>query len=176
MGTVRKPAVKHNAIGKMATHGAHTPRRVILHTTESGDVAGVSDVSGVFAFWRQQGRGYGAHLVIDAEGNTGQGAYGNAIVWATYGANTGSLQIEMVGRAKWTMLDWVRPSRRRQLNEVAKWIAWWNLLYDIPIRFDTDAGVCRHRDFPAGGHTDPGAGFPLGWVLKRARAYRRTGW
>lgn len=176
MGRVRKPVVRHNAIGRMATHGKHTPRRIILHSTESGDTRGIGDVSGVFAFWRRQGRGYGAHLVIDAEGNTGQGAPGNQIVWATYGANTGSLQVEMVGRAKWRMIDWIRPSRRRQLNEVAKWIAWWNLLYGIPIVLSTSAGVARHRDFPAGGHTDPGAGFPLGWVLKRARLYRRKGW
>lgn len=176
MGRVRKPHVAVNAIGRMATHGRQRPRRVILHSTESNDAAGLGDITGIFDFWRRQGRGYGAHVIIDRDGNAGQGAYGNQIVWATYGANTGSLQIEIVGRAKWSRYDWLHPQRRRQLNEVAKWCAWWSTIYGIPLLASTERGVCGHRDFPQGGHWDPGPGFPMWWVRRRARHYKRNGW
>ena len=174
MGRVRRPSIQVDAIGQMATHGSHRPRRIILHSTESGDRPGVSDVSGIFSFWRSQGRGYGAHLVIDSDGNTGRGAHANKIVWATFGANTTSYQIELVGFASLPRWRWLK--RRRQLDKAAKWCAYQCKQHGIRPVHSTTNGIARHRDFPAGGHTDPGAGFPLDWFLRRVRFYLANGW
>jgi N-acetyl-anhydromuramyl-L-alanine amidase AmpD len=163
---MRQPTAEAHA--SVATHGTHNPRRIILHTTESNDLKGVADMTGVVGFWRRQGLGYGAHLIIDGEGQTCRCAAGGNIVWATGGANTGSLQIEMVGKAAWSKRFWLLR-RRKQLNEVARWLAYWSQHWDIPLCYSTEHGVARHLDFPAGGHHDPGKDFPLGYVISRAR-------
>ena len=176
MASVHRPSAQVDRRGSMATHGRHRPRRIILHDTESAGRPGYGDITGIFDFWRRQGLGYGAHVVIDPDGYSGIGADADQIVWATQGANTGSLQIEIIGLASFKATDWLRPSRRKQLNKVAMWLAYWGKTYGIPLRLSTSAGVARHLDFPAGGHHDPGTGFPLGWVLRRARMYQAKGW
>ena len=163
-----RPSIIYDARRRAPAHGVHTPVRAILHSTESYNRPGISDITGVFGFWDRQDRGFWAHAVVDDQGNSGFGANGNQIVWATFGANTGSLQIEMVAFAARSQADWMR--RKPQLHAVARWLAIWHEQYGIPLTHSTSRGVALHRDFPAGGHTDPGAAFPLGYVLKRARA------
>lgn len=171
---IRVPRVHRNWLGRMSTHGKHRPRRIVIHSTESYDREGPSDVDGVFGFWQRQGRGLGAHLVIDAEGITGRGAYATQMTWAVAGANTGSIHIELIGFAKFSRLDWMRLSRRRQLNVAAKWCAWYCHRFGIRPARSTVSGICRHADFP-GTHWDPGPGFPMRWFLWRVRRYLKYG-
>ena len=172
MKRIRRPSIEVE--DHVTTHGPQRPVRIILHSTESNDAPGLSDIRGIFNFWRAQGRGYGAHLVIDKDGNTGRGAKAAAIVWATYGANTGSYQIEMIGYARFSLRDWYR--RRKQMDKVAKWCAYQCRRHGIRPYHDPVRGIAMHRDFPAGTHTDPGPHFPIRRFCRRVRRYMRNGW
>lgn len=174
---VHRPAVALDARGQIATHGPQTPRRIVIHDTECGDAQGVSELRGVVNFWRQQGAGYGAHLIIDKDGNSCLGADFDKTTWHTLHRNTGSVGIELVGYAKFTLPFWF--TRIKQLRECAKWIAYLSADWQIPIRFDVERGVSRHADQSkafGGDHYDPGGGFPLGFVIRLANKYKRNGW
>lgn len=169
----RKPpiAVKY----QVATHGPQQPLRIVLHDTESHDHAGLGDITGISAFWQRQGQGLGSHFIIDAEGHIGQGCTSNHITWAVAGHNTGSIHIELIGFAKFSMAGWLR--RRKQLGALVALLAYLCDRWNIPARASTERGIARHADFhdvPAGMyHSDPGKGFPFRRVLRRVR--RRLG-
>ena len=168
---MNKPSVQF-ATRTMATHGEHKPMRVVLHDTESHDHAGIGDIKGIFDFWKRQGLGYGAHLVIDKSGNTGQGCMFKSIAWHVEGHNTGSIGIEQSGFARFTPKAWYL--RRRQLRKVAEWLAYLSQSAGIPLVHSMAHGVCTHADFH-GGHTDPGSGYPLKHVLRMARRIKARG-
>ena len=158
--------------GTVATHGRQDPTRIILHCTQSGNIAGISDITGVALFWRRQGKGYGATYIADAEGNIGRCALPTQVTWHTYMKNSGSVGIELIGFARYRRLDWLNPRRRRQLKRVAWLCAKLCHTYGIRPHHDLEHGIAMHRDYPAGGHTDPGAGFAelLPWLLRQVRA------
>lgn len=171
---VRRPLVQLDARGRVATHGTHEPVRGIFHDTESHDYAGIRDLQGIVAFWGQQARGYGAHLIIDKEGNSALCADFEKVTWHTGGRNTGSVGIELIGFASFTPSLWW--ARRKQLDKLAKWVAYLNLEYGIPIRLGVNFGWSRHRDQPGQTHTDTGLWLPRNYVLRRAQQYRDNGW
>lgn len=142
----------------VATHGAQTPRVVVIHDTESHDAAGIRDIMGIAAFWQAQGQGLGSHFIIDREGHIGQGAPGNVVTYAVAGHNTGCIHIELIGFARWTPKVWL--ARRKQFAQTKRLVAYLCDHWNIPAVYSTSHGVCRHRDFHAG-HTDPGVGYPF---------------
>jgi hypothetical protein len=178
---LRKPSVQyvaHNAI----THGAMRPVRVVLHDTESHDTKGITDVKGIYDFWVEQGKGYGAHLVIDKDGNTGMAEPGFVHeMWHVGNYNGGSIGIEQIGFASFTKLIWSR-AHQKQLIKVARWLAWLHTEYHIPLVRSTNHGVCTHWDvgragIDNSGHTDPGRGYPMRTILWLANRYvKRGGW
>lgn len=177
MGTVRRPHVAYNAVGKIFTHGQMWPVRFIIHSTESHDAAGLKDLEGIVGFWRRQSLGYGAHLVIDSDGNTAICASPEQKTWHTYKRNTGSIGIELVGFARFSPHAWFL--RIKQLRELARWLAYYSDLYAIPLRFSTDRGVAGHRHHSkefGGTHWDPGFSFPFGFVIRLAKKYKAHGW
>lgn len=161
-----------------ANNKGHNRKRVIvLHSTESHDREGVSDIKGVMSYLNN--KGYGIHYVVDGEGNIGRGAYHSDLVYHCAGANSFAIGIEMIGEAKWPSRKWTRRLTREgrkdwaQVKAVARLIAYISDKEDIPLKLSTDHGVARHSDFPEGGHWDPGPGFPTRWVLRRARMLKR---
>lgn len=178
--TLHEPSVQyeaHNAI----IHGAMVPKRVVLHDTESHDTKGITDISGIYDFWQRQGKGYGAHLVIDKDGNSGISAYGfDKVMWHVENYNTGSIGIEQIGFASYTKLIWSR-SHQKQIIKVARWLAWIHHRYGVPLTHSLQ-GVCTHADVGAAGidpsgHTDPGANYPIRMLLWLANRYvKRGGW
>jgi len=156
---------------KAKVHGTNSRRGIILHSTESHDRPGTTDVKGVNAYLRN--KGYGIHYVVDGEGNVLRGAYHKNLVYHARGANATHIGIEMVGFARWTTKDWLwmGTTKRRQLQEVAELIAYICDQENIDIRFALDNGVSLHSQWPLGGHTDPGKGFPWRYVLKQAQAH-----
>lgn len=170
------------------THGSHTPVRIVLHDTESHDTAGIGDISGIFAFWHTQKNPdgslaeYGAHFVVDADGNVGQGGQVDQLQWHVGGLNTGSIGIEQVGFASFTKLIWKRK-RRQQLYAVARILAWAHTHHGIPLKVPAnpaDPGVTTHRlvgqaGIDTSGHTDPGAGYPLGFLVTLAKMMVKIG-
>lgn len=177
--SVRRPRVDLDARGVIATHGIMHPERGDWHSTESGDAAGIRDLEGIVNFWSEQNLGYGSHIIIDKEGNSALCADLNQITWHTENRNTGMIGIELVGRAAFTGAAWW--TRRAQLDKLARWIAYINKEWHVPICFDVNAGWSGHVDqtkafhLPSG-HTDPGKFFPKGYVLRLAKKYRREGW
>lgn len=160
---VPKPhvAVSYN----VATHGDQTPMRIVLHDTESHDEAGVRDILGIAAFWQRQGRGLGSQFIVDGSGHIGQGASSAKICYHVANNNTGSIGIEQIGFAWWDLRHW--RMRRKQLEAVAHLVAYLADRWNIPLVRSTDHGICTHADFH-GDHTDPGRGYPFGYVLRRA--------
>lgn len=171
-----EPPVAYDGRALVAAHGTHTPRRIVLHDTESHDVAGITDLSGIARFWHSQGLGYGAHVGVDKEGLSARYVSDTRIGWHVANRNTGSLGVEQIGFASFPLaVWWTRP---RQLRTVARWLAYWSDRYSIPLRVDVDNGVSTHAmqsKAYGGSHYDPGAGYPLRFVVQLARTYQRFG-
>lgn len=171
---VRKPSVKYNGSKQGHSHGTQTPRVIVLHSTESHDYRGITDISGVLGYLSRTPDRLNCHLVVDKEGYTGIGGALNELMYHCAGNNTGSIGIEQIGFARFSLRTW--RSRKAQLETVAKWLAYISDKYDIPLVHSTTHGVCMHKDVPAGGHHDPGKGYPFKQVLTRAKALKKTGW
>jgi len=176
-GRVRRPRVDLYALGRIATHGRHVPQRVVLHDTESHDSAGIRDLEGICNYWQHSTPGYGAHVIVDKDANSAFCADPNQICWHVQGRNTGAVGIEIVGFAKFSPSLWF--ARPRQLHKVARWMAYLNLEYNIPLRPSPQHGVTTHREqsrLYGGSHYDPGIFFPFNYVLRLAQNYRKEGW
>lgn len=156
---------------RIVDHGPQSPRRIVLHSTESNDYVGKRDILGVAAFWAKQDKGYGAHFITDKQGLVGMGLKPTRVAWHVENHNTGSVGIEQIGFARFSpKIWWHRP---RQLHATAQVIAALSAEYDIPIRHHIDHGVSLHADFH-GEHSDPGKMYPLGHVLKIASGIKAT--
>lgn len=170
---VRRPLIQFDGRRIVSQHGPHHPVRGAVHTTESGDAAGARDLMGVAYYWNRQQRGLGAHIIIDKDGNSALCVNPDRIAWAVRGYNTGVIHIELISFARFVpKLWWVRP---KQLKKLAKWIAWINLEYGIPIEHAA-RGWLGHREFPGQDHTDPGRFFPWRYVIRKAKQFRKNGW
>jgi N-acetyl-anhydromuramyl-L-alanine amidase AmpD len=176
---IRKPAIAVKA--KATVHGPMVPVRVVLHDTESHSTAGIKDIQGIYDFWGRQGLGYGAHFVVDKDGNIGQGASCRSLLYHVGNYNTGSVGIEQIGYSWFLKAMW-RKTDREQLRSVAKLLAFLHKTYRIPLVISIDRGICTHAmvgraGIDPTGHTDPGKGYPLRFVVWLARRYvKRGGW
>lgn len=163
------------------------PTRVVLHDTESHDVAGLNDIAGIFSFWHTQTINgklaqYGAHYVIDKDGNIGKGGPDTQLQYHVGNLNTGSIGVEQVGFASFAKTVWKRD-RRKQLWSVARVCAYAHAKYDIPLKVRSDPrlpGVTTHARIGAAGidpsgHTDPGPNYPLGLMLTMAKTIYHLG-
>jgi hypothetical protein len=174
---VRIPHVDLDARGDIQTHGKQTPFRGVWHSTECGDAHGITELEGVVGFWMEQNLGYGAHVIIDKDGNSALCADPNQITYAVEHHNTNTWSVELIGYARFTPKLWW--ARVKQLDKLARWMAWLNLEYGVPLQFGVSRGWSRHLDQSkafGGSHTDPGVFFPYRFVLRKARKYRKNGW
>ena len=172
---VPEPKWEVNEASIARVNGSNAHRGIVLHSTEGHDRPGVSDIRGVNSYLR--GKGYGIHIVVDGEGNQLKGANWSALVYHCKGANSTHVGIEMIGFARWTTKDWIwgpNKTKRKQLEAVAECLAYLCDHLDIPIKLDKHHGICTHAMWPEGGHWDPGKGFPLKYVMKRAKAIRAS--
>lgn len=157
------------------THGEHTPRRIILHSTESVG-AGVRYGRDIVAFWQRQGLGYGAHFVVSSDGAVVSCAALDRITWHVENRNTGSVGIEQSGYAHNTHDEWM--ARAAELDATARIVAAVSHAWNIPLNIDAEHGLATHAMESAdygGSHTDPGPNYPLTHVLGMARAYVNAG-
>jgi len=156
------------------------PRLIVLHSTESSDLAGLTDIRGVINWFDNPQAQASAHVVIDKDGHSGQAVRDDAKAWHCMNFNSVSLGIEQIGRAAFGYAKWV--TRRKQRRKVAQYIAYWSKKYGIPIQRGkvsggqvVKAGVVTHRQLKAagGGHHDPGA-YPFALTLRLARRLKNV--
>jgi hypothetical protein len=94
-------------------------------------------------------------------------------VYHAIGANSTHIGIEQVGFARWRLKDWLwaGKKKRKQLQAVAELIAYICDQEGIPIKRGVEHGISMHSEHPEGGHTDPGKGYPIAYVVKQAKAH-----
>lgn len=169
---VRRPRVEF--FGKAPSHGLHTPVAGVWHDTESHDYPGLKEFGAIVNYWRNTPEKLGAHLIIDKDGNSALCVPFNKKAYAVSLHNTGRIHIELVGFSKFTpKLWWLRI---KQLNKLAKWMAYLNKEYGIPLVESVEAGWAGHSSYPGQSHKDPGRWFPKKYVLRKAVQFRENGW
>lgn len=166
-------------VGNRSSRGGVRPSLIVLHSTESHNRPGVSDLEGLASFFDGPVQA-SSHIANDAEGNDIRMVPDEEKAWTQANYNPSSLSIEQIGFAATTRDEWYRGASR-QLANSARWIAYWSLKHGIPIRRAWTvaggiqrSGVASHRQLGAsgGGHTDPGTGYPFKYVLLLARFFR----
>lgn len=99
--------------------------------------------------------------------------------WHAPGANADGIGIELAGFAKLTEDEWLDAYGYAELDLAAQLVAALCDRYQLPPRFVDAAGIlrgergitthaeCTRAFRTVGGHTDPGAGFPMPWFVER---------
>jgi hypothetical protein len=178
-----QPHISYRKIVRCQSERSVRPQSIVVHATQSGELAGVKDLAGVGTWFDRKPRpgdsGSSAHVCVDGEGHSARFVADSRKAWHVYLYNSLTLGVEQIGftdKTEWT---------DAQLKEVARWIARWSVIWGIPIqkgRARTDrpeilrAGVFRHSELGAAGgsHFDPGvSSYPLHDVLDMARGYRK---
>ena len=156
---------------------------IVLHDMESTNKTGAAE--GVGDWFEDVRVQASTHYGID--NNSIQRYLPLTIVpWGAPGANRNGVHIEQMGKASWTREQWMKNAKPT-LDRTAWMLARLNRYLSkhgvkVPLRTLTDAevrahkhGVTTHRQLTralgVGTHTDPGTGYPLGWVMDRARHY-----
>lgn len=159
-------------------HGTQVPQRIVLHATD-GTGSGPGVASGWLSARNKDGSPqlYGSQVIINQDGTITRVVPDDQVAWSTGGNNTGTLAIEIVGKASQSRNDWM--GNPRQLRAVAAQIGQWTKQYGIPFTFSTDKGISTHamnsRLYSASeGHSDPGVSFPLSYVLHLASGGKYT--
>ena len=156
---------------------------IVLHSTESHDRSGASDLEGVLSWFDNPKAQASSHIIIDAEGLTARAVDDHKKAWTCAQFNSRSVNVEQIGWSRFSRSRWLL--RDPQLKATARWIAYWSRKYEIPIvrgavkgALVTRPGVVLHSDLgdAGGNHGDPGPGYPLNRVLRWARFYRKAGW
>lgn len=143
------------------------PRIIVLHTTESHNSAGASDLLALASWFDNPKAQASSHIGNDAEGNDIRMVPDERKAWTQAAFNSLALSIEQVGQAaqgSWPVA---------QLANTARWVAHWSRKYGIPLTHSTSHGVCQHSDLgvAGGGHHDCGPDYPFAKVLQLARQY-----
>jgi hypothetical protein len=157
------------------THGVRNFNTFVFHTTE-----GIDSIKGLSDFFLRTGDGLGTNYTITSRG--GMGSNGNPFT-KTYhvrGGNGYCVGCELCGRASRTSREWF--TQIHQLWGAAWLAAWVNQRWNIALVKNHNKGVrlaptgfCGHGDVPGNDHWDPGPNFPWGFVLGRARDWRKNG-
>jgi N-acetyl-anhydromuramyl-L-alanine amidase AmpD len=169
---VAAPNIAVNMSQRAAVVGVNKRLGVVLHSTESHDRPGTSDMVGVNLYLIN--KGYGIHYIVDGDGLILKGAHHRDMVYHCAGANQTHIGIEMIGFARWSTRRWLWDptatgrKQRAQVNKVARLVAYICDKEGIPIRRHVTNGISLHVDHPEGGHWDPGPGFPVRYVINRA--------
>ena len=144
-------------------------RLIVIHSTE-GDTA-----RGAALWFANEASGGSAHYVVD-DSECYRTLPDNVVPWGAKGdrANEDGLHIELAGHASWTREEWMHHAQT--LLKAAAIVQHWVRTYGVPARFltaadlkrlgDSARGITTHNEITkafdiAGGHVDPGAGFPI---------------
>lgn len=170
-----KVVVRHASPNHYAGRGVE-PSLIVIHSTESHNRAGASDLKAIGSLFASPRTEASAHVCTDADGTSGRYVDDADAAWACEQYNRPSLNIEQIGEA--AQGSWSEA----EVKETARWVAHWSKKYGIPIRKGRTAfgrvlrsGVVTHRSLGSagGGHWDPGYHYPMRHMLDLARRYRK---
>lgn len=175
-----KVRFKPNVVYRKESPNRYSPRGskiklIVLHSTESHNREGASDLRAIADFFSRSGTEASSHVVTDADGNSARCVPDHDAAWTQGWANRVSLSVEQVGQAAQT--KWADA----EVKETARWIARWSHRHGVPIRKAWTvgervlrSGVTMHRKISGpGGHTDPGEHFPMKECLDHARRFKK---
>lgn len=175
-GGRRKPNVVVTVLSpNQSSRGGVSPRIMVLHSTESDNREGNSDLQAIANYFGSPSAQASSHVLTDADGNSGRCVPDGAKAWTQAYFNPWSLSIEQIGRASQT--SWTE----NQVRESARWLAKWSREYGIPLvrgsvsgSTITRSGVVTHKQLGSagGGHVDPGDAFPVDRCIEYAKQYR----
>lgn len=169
-----KVVVRRNVSNQSSRRGAR-PNQIGVHTTESGDVKGIGDLANMAAYFDRPEVEASSTVIVDLDGTSARCMPDEAKPWTQAAYNTGALTIEQIARASYSRSVWMK--RTPELDETARWIAYWSNKWGIPAKHLLDpkrSGVFGHKAYglAGGGHVDPGPHYPWRYVMARARLYK----
>lgn len=173
--------VRHNVACQSSRNGG-TPQLLVIHDTEGGNIPKSSrDLAGLGDFFDRLSTQASSHVANDEDGNSARYVPDDRKAWSQAFYNPVSLSIEQIGFAT---DNWNGAKKEAQLQETARWIAWWSKEHGIPIRRGRVSlngrvllsGVIQHRSLGnlGGGHHDVSHDYPMGRVLEYARKHRKA--
>ena len=136
---------------------------IVMHDTEGGTAESVA------RYFTEPAAGGSTQLVVDDD-HCYRTLANNMVPWGAPGANQNGFHIEQCGYASWTSAEW--RTHQRMLERGAFKAAYHCHLFKLPVVFVNAAGLLAHKKGitthaectkafgPAGGHTDPGPGWP----------------
>ncbi len=166
-----------------AHHGAVRPlaqiKLIVVHDMEDAAYDRADENTGA---WFENAKSQGStHYGCD-EDSIEQYLPLNVIPWGAPSANSQGVHIELMGKAIWTTREWMTLALCT-LDNCAFVLARLHARLNIPLVKLNDVqlasggkGVVTHRQCSRvfktpGGHSDPGMGFPMGFLLEQAGRY-----
>jgi hypothetical protein len=175
-------------VGNQSSREGVQPELIVLHATTDPrshtapvvrDQPGIKDLETLGAYFDKPRTEVSSHVANDAEGNDARYDRDGQRAWTQVAFNSVGLSIEQIGSTGFDRSTWMLE-RRPQLENTARWIAHWHRRWGIPIRRAEIAGssvvspgVATHAQLgrAGGDHSDPGPGYPLGYVMRLARTF-----
>jgi hypothetical protein len=156
---------------------------IVLHDMESDNLLGAAE--GVGSWFRNHQVEASTHYGVD---NNSIQQYLNltTIPWGAPGANLNGVHVEQMGLARWTHDQWMNKAEPTLVRtawlmaRIHRRLEAANVHVPLRVLSDEDVrahkhGVVTHRQLTRalgiGSHTDPGPGYPMEFVLYRARKY-----
>lgn len=176
MSRVKPNVTVRRNVCNQSSRGGYNPRLIVLHSTEGFNIPGDQDLENLGAWFDNPSAQASSHVGTDADGNSARYVPDTEKAWTCAGFNAVSLNIEQVGKA--SQGNWAKE----ELQETARWVARWNKKYGIPIARGKVSGskvvapgVVLHSELGSygGGHSDPGAAYPVSDVLGMAKNFRK---
>lgn len=168
--------IAHEVCNQSARDSGAKIQLLVLHSTESHNRPGDSDLAAIAAYFDNPGAQASSHVVIDGDGHSARCVSDDRKAWTCAGFNSVSLNVEQIGIA--AEGDWPKT----ELDECARWLARWSIKHDVPLQRGevsgsrvVKPGVVTHKQLGAigGGHVDPGDAYPVGKVIDRAKEIKR---
>jgi hypothetical protein len=147
------------------------PRRIVLHITVSHNRPGLGDLNDMVDYLCKPSVQASAHIINDAEGHDARIVADHLKAWTQAARNPDSLSIEQIEFSdKRTRAQWLKENKK-QLDNTAKWCAYWCKKYGIDAVHSVSHGICQHSELgkAGGGHSDCGAGYPIDYVVLKTR-------
>jgi hypothetical protein len=169
-----------HAVRRSGTRPLSAVKLYVLHDMENANELKAAEQTG--SFFESRSATGSAHFGTDDD-SIEQYLPLEVIPWGAPHANADGIHIEQMGLAAWTGEQWLTRGAGTLLNTA------WLLAHlyrhatpHVPLRALSDAqlragdgGVTTHRQITrvlgGGTHTDPGPGYPLGYVIRRAHVF-----